>query len=212
MRYNALLMLLYVVAVATAEAQDINLPFVAVPAEESGLTHNVKIQSETVAEGVRYPWMSSLVDINADGHLDIMYYGHHGGGAAIWFGKGDGTFTLDPDGYRARWVFGARDPVWLDVNGDNAMDAIGTEGHTIKGFLYINTGDGHFEKTALNFHGNFVDLDHNGHHDQLWGGRSGTYSMTPGIHEWGKPRAIAHLQSEADQDLVANASHAMHQP
>mgnify|MGYP002063985435 CR=1 FL=1 len=31
-------------------------------------------------------------DLNADGHLDIMYYGHHGGGAAIWFGNGDGTF------------------------------------------------------------------------------------------------------------------------
>jgi len=65
------------------DPKDVDLLFVAVPAEDSGLTHKVKIRSETVAEGIKYPWMSSLVDINADGHLDIMYYGHHGGGAAI---------------------------------------------------------------------------------------------------------------------------------
>jgi hypothetical protein len=170
----------------SAGGEDSLLPLTVVPPEESGLTHQVKILSTTVTEGIKYPWMSSLVDINADGHLDIMYYGHHGGGAAIWFGNGDGTFELDSDGYEARWVFGARDPVWLDVNGDGAMDAVGTEGYNIKGFLYMNTGDGHFGKTSLRYHGNFVDLDHDGHHDELWQGRSGAYDMTPGIHEWGK--------------------------
>lgn len=180
------------------------VPFIQVPAEDSGLTHRVAIRSKTVAEGIKYPWMSSLVDINADGHLDITYYGHHGGGAAIWFGKGDGTFKLDPDGYAARWVFGARDPVWLDVNGDNAMDAVGTEGHMIKGFLYLNTGDGHFEKTTLRYHGNFVDLNHDGHHDELWGGRSGTYRMTPGIHEWGEiqPQKIAVAKLWMPEDVL----------
>jgi hypothetical protein len=103
MRGRAFLLLLYALSVATAEAKEVDLHFVAVPAEDSGLTHKVEIRSETIAEGIKYPWMSSLVDINADGHLDIMYYGHHGGGAAIWFGKGDGTFKLDPDGFRMRF-------------------------------------------------------------------------------------------------------------
>jgi hypothetical protein len=160
-------LLIYAGLGGSAGGQDSLLPLTVIPPEESGLTHQVKILSTTVTEGIKYPWMSSLVDINADGHLDILYYGHHGGGAAIWFGNGDGTFKLDSDGYEARWVFGARDPVWLDVNGDGAMDAVGVEGYNIKGFLYMNTGDGHFEKTSLRYHGNFVDLDHDGHHDEL---------------------------------------------
>lgn len=171
---------------AWAGSEAARLPLVKVEAEKAGLTHKVKIQSKTSKEGIKYPWMSSLVDINGDNNLDIMYYGHHGGGAAIWFGNGDGTFKLDPDGYTARWVYGARDPVWLDVNGDNKMDAIGTEGGKISGYLYMNTGDGHFKKTAIRYHGIHVDLDHDGHHDELWGGKSGTYDMSPGIHEWGK--------------------------
>ena len=53
MRYGVFLLLLYALSVATAEATDVDLPFVAVPAEESGLTHKVEIQSKTVAEGIK---------------------------------------------------------------------------------------------------------------------------------------------------------------
>ena len=127
MRYGVFLLLLYALSVATTEATDVDLPFVAVPAEESGLTHVVKQQTETDKTGVKYPWMSPLVDINGDNNLDLMFYGHHGGGAAIWLGNGDGTFTLDSPDYKSRWAFGTRAPLWWHVNGDNFIDGISSQ-------------------------------------------------------------------------------------
>jgi len=58
----------------------------------------------------------------------------------------------------------------------------------------MNTGDGHFKRTKVHYYGVHVDLDHDGRHDEIWGGRGGIGSdMTPGIHEWGAthPEKIA---------------------
>jgi hypothetical protein len=141
-------LLLYALSVATAEAKEVDLPFVAVPAEESGLTHRVAIRSKTVAEGIEYPWMSPLVDIHGDGNLDICYYGHHGGGAAIRLGNGDGTFTLDSPDYKSRWAFGTRAPLWWHVDVDNFIDGISSQAFP-GGYLFVNDGTGQWRVAAV---------------------------------------------------------------
>ena len=47
------------------------VPFVRVPAEESGLPHVVKQRTKEDPTGIKLPWMSPLVDIHGDGNLDI---------------------------------------------------------------------------------------------------------------------------------------------
>lgn len=164
------------------------VPFVRVPAEESGLTHVVKQRSETNPTGIKYPWMSPLVDINGDGNLDICYYGHHGGGAAIWLGKGDGTFTLDSPDYKSRWAFGTRAPLWWHVNNDNFIDGVSSQAMP-GGFLFLNDGTGHWKKTTISllpartWYPKLVDLDGDGHHCEM-AVRDGTYELSPSPREW----------------------------
>ncbi len=195
---------LLTLAASSLGAQDSLLPLVRVDNSESGLDHVVKIQTKTDKEGLKYPWQSPLADINGDGNLDIMYYGHHGGNAAIWFGKGDGSFTLDPDGYKARWIFGYRDPLWVDVNGDGAMDGITTEAPRMRGILAMNTGDGHFQNTKVNIYGTLLDLDLDGHHDDLWMGPKGAYSLSPSISEWGNkaPETVKKTKLWMPEDVI----------
>jgi hypothetical protein len=175
-------------------------PLVIVPAEQSGLTHELDLYTKEKPTGIKWPWMSPPVDINGDGHLDVMYYGHHGGGAAVWFGKGDGTFRFDEAGYEDRWVFGARDPFWWDFNGDDMLDAIGSEGYSIKGYLFVNDGTGHWSKSniyyktigldgapmrpRLRLYGHLSDFDGDGRADGLW--REGVaWSLQPQFAQWG---------------------------
>ncbi len=178
-----------------AEAGPPGPVFLEIPAEESGLTHEVRIRTndEPVTAGLSYTWMSPLVDIDGDGNLDILYYGHHGGGAAVWLGKGDGTFTFDETGYGSRWVFGGRDPVWWDFTGDGQIDGIGTEGYGIVGFLFVNDGTGHWAKTDLRIPGRFIDLDADGLHDEVFasGGTGLTLEPEPGTWSGAPPKELA---------------------
>lgn len=157
---------------ADTDGAAVQLRFVAAPAAESGLTHVAN--SEPRWGAMKYMWMSPPVDIDGDGHLDLLLYGHHGGGAAVWLGKGDGTFTLDERGYQQRWVFGARDPVWWDRSGRGAVDGLGTEGAGVSGFLFVNDGTGHWRKTAAAIpeagYGSFqlADLNGDGWHREIF--------------------------------------------
>jgi hypothetical protein len=180
---------LFVICLAYTGAQAAEpVPFVRVPAEESGLTHVVKQRSETNPTGIKLPWMSPLVDIDGDGNLDICYYGHHGGGAAIWLGKGDGTFTLDSPDYKSRWAFGTRAPLWWHVNNDNFIDGVSSQAMP-GGFFFLNDGTGHWKKTTLSllpartWYPKLVDLDGDGHHCEM-AVRDGTYELSPSPREW----------------------------
>ena len=87
-----------------------------------------------------YPWMSSLVDYDDNGSLDVILYGHHSRDAFIWRGaKGDAEYLK-----QGSWVFGVRDPVWLDIDKDGDIDGIGTEGDNIANKLFLNQGAGQF--------------------------------------------------------------------
>jgi hypothetical protein len=91
--------------------------------------------------------MSPMVDYDNDGALDIVLYGHHSKDAYIWRGAA-GTAEYLPAG---SWVFGVRDPIWLDVDKDGDMDGIGTEGTNIGGKLFINQGNGVFTQSKQPF-------------------------------------------------------------
>ena len=94
-------------------------------------------------ETLTYPWMSAIVDYDNNGSLDVILYGHHTGDAFIWRGaKGDAEYLE-----KGSWVFGARDPIWLDADKDGDMDGIGTEGGNIVGNLFINEGNGNFTRS-----------------------------------------------------------------
>ena len=207
-------------AVAGAAGAETALPgthFVRVAAETSGLTHVLKLRTKTSPTGIKWPWMSPPVDVNGDGHADLIYYGHHGGGAAVWFGKGDGSFTFDASGYTARWVFGARDPIWWDFNGDGHADGIGTEGYHTAPFIWVNDGTAHWTKAATKsvfldaagkkmrhargLPGFFVDLDGDGRYDERWTGAA--FTMTPKLRDWGKtaPKELTFKQAWTGEGL-----------
>jgi hypothetical protein len=94
-----------------------------------------------------YPWMSAIIDYDNDGSLDVILYGHHSSDAYIWRGaKGEAEYL--PKG---SWVFGVRDPIWLDVDKDGDIDGIGTEGSNIGRKLFINEGNGIFTQSKQSF-------------------------------------------------------------
>jgi len=180
----ALVVLVWACVCACVYAEEGVLSFTRVPPQQSGLTDKIEISTNEKPAGIKWPWMSPPVDINRDGHLDILWYGHHGGGAGIWLGKGDGTFTFDGHDYNKRWVFAARDPVWWDVNGDGFVDAVGTE-HKPAGWLFLNDGTGHWKQTDVRMGlGMFVDADGDGHLDEYFT-RKDFQSIEPRLRDWG---------------------------
>lgn len=94
---------------------------------------------------ITYPWMSSLVDYDNNGSIDTILYGHHSGDAYIWRGT-TGTAEYLPKG---NWVFGSRDPIWMDLDKDGDIDGIGTEGAGIGSEPFLNSGNGTFTKSNI---------------------------------------------------------------
>jgi len=188
---GALALLGAVLAVSAAEPVGLN--FIEAPAERSGLKH--VLNSDPKLGEMKYVWMSALVDIDGDGKLDVLAYGHHGGGAAVWLGKGDGTFVFDERGYLPRWPFGARDPIWIDLNGSGAPDAIGTEGASISGRVFLNDGKGHWRKTGLALEGanyggfQIADLDGDGYHREIFVTGGPALQPAPPLTEWAATKA-----------------------
>ncbi|MES2625380.1 MAG: VCBS repeat-containing protein [Pseudomonadota bacterium] len=96
---------------------------------------------------LKYPWMSSVVDYDNDGSLDVILYGHHSSDAFIWRGaKGDAEYLE-----KGSWVFGVRDPIWFDADNDGDIDGVGTEGTGITNKLFINEGNGDFTRSNQAF-------------------------------------------------------------
>jgi len=186
-------------AEATPEAA--RLAFKAIPPEQSGLTH--VINGDPQRGELKYPWMSPPVDIDGDGKSDAIVYGHHGGGAAIWLGRGDGTFALDDGPYLKRWTFGARDPIWWFVGDAKFPHAVGTEGSGITGRFFLNDGSGMFRRTTLAVpnagYGYFqiADLDGDGLHREIYHTGAGAASRSiPSLERWPTTDAAAASRSE----------------
>jgi hypothetical protein len=201
---TGLLLLLPLAAAGPAAGEEPRLHFVQVSAEVSGFTHVVNSDPERYG-ALKYEWMSPLVDIDGDGHLDVMVYSHHtgtppagaaepeGGTAAVWLGRGDGTFVFDQRGYHTRWAFQARDPLWIDLTGNGAADGIVTEWSRRIGQVCLNDGKGYWRFTGLYLPGKsfgnlwgymLIDTNGDGRCDGLWG-EGVLLSMAPPPYAWG---------------------------
>jgi Bacterial Ig-like domain (group 3)/FG-GAP-like repeat len=79
---------------------------------------------------VTFPY-AKMIDLNRDGHLDLVYTNAWSSTVNVIYGKGDGTF-YDPLSFGAsRFVW---DFVLADANGDGASDVIATGNGPINGF------------------------------------------------------------------------------
>jgi hypothetical protein len=84
-----------------------------------------------------------MIDLNRDGHLDIVYTNAWSSTVNVIYGKGDGTFydPLEFGSSRFTWDF-----VLADANGDGVPDAVATGNGPLQGFGYsgvtvmLNTG------------------------------------------------------------------------
>jgi len=103
---------------------------------------------------VVWPWLASPVDFNADGKKDIILFGHHSSEAYIWYGAANEAVLLQKE----EWIFGALNPLWLDVDSDGDFDAIGNYGWGVENNLFINRG-GKFRKALRQFDYPIDDVD-----------------------------------------------------
>jgi hypothetical protein len=86
-----------------------------------------------------------VVDLNADKHQDLVL-GCNGGGATVYLGKGDGTFS-DPISPPVPSFPGSFSGVAVaDFNGDGKLDFAGVDSGGFSGSLdfYAGNGDGTF--------------------------------------------------------------------
>ncbi len=140
---NSLLMSCTVVSGTAALAQTSTVVFTTRQDELFKEAYRLAIPQDVLD----YPWMSSIVDYDNDGSLDVILYGHHSADAYIWRGAKSDAEYLDAKS----WVFGVRDPIWLDVDRDGDIDGVGTEGSAISNELFINDGNGNFEHSDESF-------------------------------------------------------------
>jgi len=164
-------------ALGAAEAA---LDFEPIPGEKSGLTH--KLNADPALGKLETPYLGPLVDLNNDGHVDIHWYGHSGGGAAFFFGDGPGHFNFCGDKYADRWAFHAFSPLWWDVSGTGRLDCAASWATT--GF-FLNDGQGHFKKLNDSGLGLLVDPDGSGVCDAQWVYGQGLIELDPKPSAWG---------------------------
>ncbi len=93
---------------------------------------------------VSLPVQIAFGDFNADGKLDLVL-GKSNGSAAVYVGKGDGTFsagaTLNPGGTIVSPAVG-------DVNKDGKLDIVVTNTDAATIFTYLGNADGTFKKAV----------------------------------------------------------------
>lgn len=155
------------------------LPFEPVPAEQSGLGH--KLNSDPALGKIETPYLGPLVDLNGDGHVDIHWYGHSGGGAALFFGDGKGGFKFCGDKYAERWAWHAFSPLWWDLSGTGRLD--GAASWATTGY-YLNDGQARFKKVNDFGIGRLVDGGGSGPCEAMWVVGQGMGALDPKPSAW----------------------------
>lgn len=119
--------------------------------------------------------MYSRFDFDNDGYLDVIY----GSRSSLGINQGDNLgfdrlYLPEPDSEEVSWSMGQ----WIDFNRDGYIDfwRSETEDYTINYVLYLNNGDGTFERRVMwsylyreaFFTPHFVDLNNDGWLDLIW--------------------------------------------
>jgi hypothetical protein len=152
----------------------------AVPDDESGLG--------PVDADIKWPWMTSAVDVDGDGDLDFCVYGHHGvtanreQGSGFWYlNDGKGRFRR----VRSWKEMGSIQGWWYDFSGDGVLDMIGYEAAFGKWFL--NDGKGNFTDIGKVICSGPIDADGDGIFQEFTlggrgaGGTAGIYKLDPPV-------------------------------
>jgi hypothetical protein len=181
---------LAVLVCTSASAQEDALAFTRMPPEQSGLA--------VIDPILKWPWISSAVDVDGDGDLDFCLYGHHGlsdkerkdEGTGIWYandGKGRFTPTKSPANWKG---MGTIEGWWYDFSGDGVLDMIGYEAAFGKWFL--SDGKGGFTELGQGIASGPFDGDGDGVFEEFSvGGRGsgrgpeGIYAFEPGVAKAG---------------------------
>ena len=104
---------------------------------------NGSLSSPTaVVQDVFYAQLFQLGDFNGDTYPDLLVFS--AGNAAVYTGRGDGTFNSLPPGQYAGNLMGFQQPVPADFNGDGKLDFVWVDPSYITATFYAGLGGGTF--------------------------------------------------------------------
>ena len=95
-----------------------------------------------VVQDVFYAQLFQLGDFNGDTYPDLLVFSD--GNAAVYTGRGDGTFNSLPPGQYAANLMGFQQPAPADFNGDGKLDFVWVDPSYITATLYAGLGGGTF--------------------------------------------------------------------
>lgn len=152
--------------------------FTKLAPNEAGRAEDLKIGYQTGRRSC------AAADLNGDGAPDLVLWGWHEV-PKVWLNQGKGIFKPDPVPIATRYVFGGTGPRWWwDFNNDRCMDAVGASG---SGAFFSNQPSGAWQKrnSGLPDRGILVDLDGDGHHEELWNREGRGHYLHPKMRAWG---------------------------
>ncbi len=114
-----------------------------------GNNHFRQVKTGSIALDLTYSETASWADYDNDGKLDLYITNSEGQKRnALFKGNGDTSFTKVLTGSQSTDAFNSRTVNWVDIDNDNDLDIFVTNESNQNENLYLNKGDGTFEKNT----------------------------------------------------------------
>lgn len=114
-----------------------------------GNAHFRLVKTGNIALDLSYSETASWADYDNDGKLDLYVTNSEGQKRNFLFkGNGDSTFTKILTGPQSTDAFSSRMVSWVDIDNDKDLDIFVTNESNQNENLYLNKGDGTFEKNT----------------------------------------------------------------